>query len=117
MIAFSEDRVIFREDIEDDHAEGYYIVRAYKGQIGVFYNYIRAVDEAFEKAVISGEWEQNNKGAFLEKFLFDNEDHYLLEVIGVSIDQFSESEKQQLMEGILVYGEDELFRLLANYKS
>lgn len=103
LISFSPTKVVLRKIITDEKDwDNYYIVKEYKGNIAIFYDYHKEYKEP----------------ELLDEASFNNVlEEYLREIIEVPIDMFGEEEQQMLKEGISVYGEEELMRLIENYTS
>lgn len=117
LIAFSSNKIVLRKNIEQMHTAGYYIIKEYKEQICVYYYYINDFAEAFEEVLDSGEYSINDEEVFFIEFMEQHEDEYLREVIDMPISLLSSEERAKLKEGIIVYGEEELLRILENYTS
>jgi hypothetical protein len=81
---------------------GNYILREYRGMLGIFYDY-RQVQDYKE------ELEKDMPDEFLTK--------YLRRVIETPVIGLEEELKDKLKEGIVVNGEEDLIRLLENYTS
>lgn len=120
LVAFSDEIVVLRKNIEGKNPEGYYIVKEYDGEIAVYFDYTNDLSESFKTAVESGEYSEDNEDdlkEYTEMFLLENRDNYLREVVHTSVSILSQDERDKLKEGIVVYGDDELIRLLENYTS
>lgn len=117
LISFSTDKVVLRKSINERESKGYYIVKAYEDKIAVFYDYTEAFEIAFEDALASGKYQEYEKNLFFDEFINMNKEHYLREVLDTPINTLSQEEQDKLNEGILIYGDDELVRLLENYSS
>lgn len=117
LISFSAEKVILRKSINERDSKGYYIIKAYEGKIAVFYDYTEAFSVAFEEAVASGKYFENEKDIFFSEFINTNKEHYLREVLDTPLKSLSQEEQNQLNEGIIIYGDDELIRVLENYSS
>lgn len=117
LISFSTDKVVLRKSINERVTEGYYIIKAYNGKIAVFYDYTEAFELAFEEAIAAGKYTENERNSFFNEFININKDHYLREVLDTPINTLSTDEQNALTNGIQVYGDDELIRILENYSS
>lgn len=117
LISFASDKVVLRKSINERESKGYYIIKAYDDKIAVFHDYTEAFDAAFEEALASGKYQEGEEALFFDEFISMNKDHYLREVIDTHIGSLSEEEQDKLNEGISVYGDEELIRLLENYTS
>lgn len=117
LISFSTEKVVVRQSINDRNTQGYYLIRAFEGKIAVFFDYTQDFNAAFEAAVATGQYKDGEKDLYFDEFMKINKDHYLREIIDTAITVLPTEEQEKLKDGILVYGEEELIRLLENYTS
>ncbi|PKM50681.1 MAG: hypothetical protein CVV02_10375 [Firmicutes bacterium HGW-Firmicutes-7] len=117
LISFASDRVVLRKSINERDSEGYYIIREYEGKIAVFYDYTEAFEVAFEEAVASGKYRSEEADLYFIEFINMNKEHYLREVLDTPMTILSPEEQVKIKEGLIVYGDEELIRILENYSS
>lgn len=117
IVSFSTDKVILRKSIDERESEEYYIIKEYEGRITVFYDYREAFDIAFEEAVAAGRYNQNEKENCFIEFMSLHKEHYLREILDKPISVLTLEEQKSIKEGLIVYKEEELIRLLENYTS
>lgn len=117
IISFSTEKVILRKSIDKRNSDGYYIIKEYDGHITVFYDYSEAFELAFEEAVASGKYKQNEKDKYFNEFMNMHKEHYLREIIDTPMTILPLDEQESIKEGIIVYGDEELIRILENYSS
>lgn len=117
LISFSSTQVVLRQSINQRDTKGYFIIHEYGGKIAVFYDYTDDFSAAFEEAVALGQYKDGEENNYFEKFMAQNAEHYLREVVDTPVSVLPTSEQEKLKNGILVYGEDELIKLLESYTS
>lgn len=117
VLTFAQDKVVIRKSINDRHNQGYFIVKIFNDKITVFYNYTNDFELAFEEAVASLAYKEEQKDEYFNEFMTLNKDHYVREVLDVPIELLSDEEYRKLSLGIMVYGNEELISLLENYSS
>ncbi|PKM96015.1 MAG: hypothetical protein CVU84_04245 [Firmicutes bacterium HGW-Firmicutes-1] len=117
LISFSSDKVVLRKSINERDSKGYYIIREFEGKMAVFYDYTEAFEIAFQEAVAVGKYHSDEEALYFVEFIHMNKDHYLREILDTPINILSPEEREKLKDGILVYGDEELIRILENYSS
>lgn len=117
LVSFSEEKVILRKNIASRELNGYYIIKDFKGSIAVFYDYMKDFENAFAEGIESGKYKKDERKEYLTKFIQENSEKYLKEIIDTPISLLSSAEQQNIKKGIEVYGEEELIRVLENYTS
>jgi hypothetical protein len=115
--SFSEEKVVLRKNIETRELNGYYIIKDFKGCIAVFYDYMRDFEKLFSKAKESGKYTEENRKQYLTKFIQDNSEKYLKEIVDTPVNLLSKQDQENIKSGIEIYGEEELIRVLENYTS
>lgn len=117
VFSFSKEQVILRKIMGEKHINGYYVVREYKGMITVFYNYSEDYEPVLQLAIQEGKAVIEDEKEFFDLFISENEEKYIREILDTPINLLSEDEQFRLKEGIIVYGDEELMRILENYSS
>lgn len=117
LISFSPEKVVLRQSISERDTKGYYIVQDYNDNIAVFFDYTKDFTAAFEAAIATGQYKENEGSYYFDEFMSLHQDQYLREIIDTPISVLPIQEQEKLKNGILVYGEEELIRLLEDYTS
>lgn len=117
LISFAPEKVVLRQSINERNTQGYYMIKEYEGIIAVFFDYTEDFNAAFEAAVAAGQYKIGEEDLYFIDFMNLHKDHYLRELVDTPVIVLPEQDQEKLHKGILVYGEEELIRLLENYTS
>lgn len=117
LISFSSEEAVLRKSFLEKEEEKYYLIQEFDGQIAVFYDYTEDFAKAFEDAVTKGRYKLEQQDGFFNEFIRLNKDIYIKEILDIPLELLSSEEQEHIKKGFMIYGDEELIKLIENYSS
>lgn len=117
LISFSSQEAVLRKSFLEKEDEQYYLIREFDEQITIFYDYTEDFAKAFENAVAKGEYTLDQQDGFFNEFIHLNKDIYIKEVLDIPINLLSPEERDHIKNGFMIFGDEELVKIIENYSS